>query len=221
MPIPLKHICTAAVAALMAFPAHAEKIRVGYFFFPGFCEERAGDRVEGFIPSWVDQVASAAGWDVERVDCDVETGVEKLKSGDIDVLPAVPYTDDRAKDVLLSRLHCGLLKNYLFVPKGREFNPSRPDGWSGMSVGVLKGSHLAQVLPHSKRIFGFDFVIREYASVDAALEAVLAGKCQGVANCANRRIITVGEAASCALDAKCFCCCLAELETGDISVCGL
>ena len=120
-----KHLLAAAIAAIAALDASAEKIKVGYFFVPGLCEERAGGRVEGFAPSWVEQVARAAGWEVERVDCDIRSGLEKLKSGEIDVLPTVPYTDARAKEVLFSRIHCGILKNYLFVPKGSGFDAGK------------------------------------------------------------------------------------------------
>ncbi len=185
-----RDLCIAALAASTVLPAFAEKVRVGCFFIPGLCEERAGGRVAGYAPAWVERVADLAGWEVERVDCSLEEGLAKLKSGELDVMPAVPYTEARGREVIYSHIHCGILKNYLFVPKDSRFEPGDPTGWTGISVGVIKGSNLAQTLPRTQHIRDFNPVLREYRSLDEAVEAVLSGKCQAVANCPNRELLS-------------------------------
>lgn len=189
MTIPGKHLCAAAIAAVLALQASAEKVRVGYYFSPGFCEKRAGGRVEGFCPAWIDRIAAVAGWEVERVDCGLYEGLEKLKAGEIDVMPAVPFTSARDNDFHLSRIHCGFLKNYLFVPKDSGFDPWNPNGWTGISVGVARGSRLAEILPSAKQLEGIKPVFREYESVAAAMAAMMDGKCQGIA-CSPDRDVT-------------------------------
>ena len=190
MTVLCRDLCVAALAAFTAVPACAEKVRVGFFFLPGLCEERAGGRVEGYAPEWVDRVADAAGWEVERIYCGLEEGLEKLKTGELDVMPAVPYTEARGREIIYSHIHCGMLKNFLFVPKDSRFDSDDPTGWAGISVGVLKGSNLAQTLPRTRQIKEFRPVLREYASLSEAVDAVLSGKCQAVANCPNRELLS-------------------------------
>ena len=192
-----RHLLAASLAALAAFQApaalraSADRVKVGYFFMPGLCEKRAGGRVEGFAPAWVEKVADAAGWDVERIDCaSLEDGLAKLKSGELDVMPAVPYTEARGREIIYSHIHCGMLKNYLFVLKESKFDSGDPAGWTGISVGVIKGSNLAQTLPRTRQIKEFQPVLREYASHAEAVSAVLAGKCQAVATCPNRELLS-------------------------------
>lgn len=181
MTISAKSLCAAVLAGCAVLPAAAEKVRVAYCFSAGFCEERAGGRVDGFNPEWISRIADATGWEIERVDLDFPEAYEMLKAGKVDILPSVPYTEASGKEVLFSHVHSGILKNYLFAPRGMVFDSAASGGWTDMSVGIVRGSSLAEVIPLTKRLRGFNPVFRVYQSQAEAVEAMMSGKCRAVA----------------------------------------
>ena len=184
-----KTLCAAVLAGCAVLPAAAEKVRVAYCVSAGFCEERAGGRVDGFNPEWIGRIADATGWEIERVDLDFPEAYEMLKAGKVDILPSVPYTEASEKEVLFSHIHSGILRNYLFAPKGRGFDPAASGGWSGISVGIVKGSNLAEVIPLTPRLRGFNPVFRVYQSQAEAVEAMMSGRCRAIACAPSRDIL--------------------------------
>ena len=177
------------VAACAAFAGRAEKLRVGCFFEPGFCEERAGGRLEGINVEWVERLAAAGGWEVERVDCAFRDGLAMLERGEIDVLPGIYRSAEREERLLFSHVPCGFAKRYLFVPSTSGLMPDSPASWHGLSVGVVEAFSQTALVASSARLKGVEPVFREYPTMSEAVEAMKSGKCQAVVATASHRLL--------------------------------
>lgn len=84
----------------------AEVIKVGYFESGSFISEQDG-RFCGYCVDYLNEIAKYTDWEYEFVQCTWEESLDKVKSGEIDFLCNVHYTDDRAKLFLYSKESVG------------------------------------------------------------------------------------------------------------------
>jgi diguanylate cyclase (GGDEF)-like protein/PAS domain S-box-containing protein len=79
-------------------PCHGETadIRIGIDNNPPltFIDEQG--KARGLFPDLFQQVAKAKNWSIEYVPCNWQQCLESLSTGDIDILPAIAYTKQRA-----------------------------------------------------------------------------------------------------------------------------
>ena len=106
-------------AACISFPAMAEKtnpkvVRVGWYEDSYHITGENGER-SGYAYEYEQAVAAYTGWKYEYVKGDWSELLEKLQTGEIDLMAALSYTDERAKTMLFSDLPMGQEKYYLYA----------------------------------------------------------------------------------------------------------
>ena len=104
------------VFSLFSIPVRANegKIRVGWYEDSYHITGKKGKR-SGYGYEYEQTVAGYTGWKYEYVKDNWSDLLEKLKNGDIDLMAAISYTDERAQEMLFSELPMGKEKYYLYA----------------------------------------------------------------------------------------------------------
>ena len=89
-------------------------VRVGWYEDSYHITGANGER-SGYGYEYEQAVAAYTGWEYEYVKGDWSELLEKLQNGEIDLMAALSYTDERAKTMLFSELPMGTEKYYLYA----------------------------------------------------------------------------------------------------------
>ena len=127
------------------FSAHAQgtdrkTVRVGWHEIPYFIEDQHG-RWSGYSYDYQCKLAAYTGWTYEYVKGSWSELLEKLKTGEIDLLSDVSYLDERAEKMLYSSIPMGTEVYYVFTAPGNtEISPEDYTTLNGKKVGVANNS---------------------------------------------------------------------------------
>ena len=98
----------------MAKEKNSKVIRVGWYEDSYHITDKNGNR-SGYGYEYEQAVAAYTGWNYEYVTGDWTELIEKLQNGEIDMMSALSYTDERAKTMLFSDQPMGEEKYYLYA----------------------------------------------------------------------------------------------------------
>ena len=74
-----------------------KKVKVGYYVFEGYHDfDRNGNR-SGYGYDYLQEISTYTGWDYEYVGCTLNTCLQNLKDGKIDILSHIQYSDEYAE----------------------------------------------------------------------------------------------------------------------------
>ena len=95
------------------------------------------------------------GWQFEYVTCDWSDCFEKLENGEIDIMGAISYTEDRAEEMLFSDEPMGEEKYYLYADLSRaDISASDYKTLNGKKIGVLMGTEPEVMLTEWEEKYG-------------------------------------------------------------------
>lgn len=135
-------LCIFLVPLFSAHALSASKIRVGYYEDGDYMSmDSSGDYV-GYNFEYLQQIAKYTGWKYEVVDCGSwENSQSMLKNGEIDILPAVYYTEERGKQLLFSEMEmCSIYTTLNVRANDIRYDYEDFGSFSGMDVGVISDS---------------------------------------------------------------------------------
>ncbi len=89
-------------------------VRIGWYEDSYHITGANGER-SGYGYEYEQAVAAYTGWEYEYVKGDWAELLEKLQKGEIDLMAALSYTDERAQTMLFSELPMGEEKYYLYA----------------------------------------------------------------------------------------------------------
>ena len=127
------------------FAAHAQEtekkvVRVGWHEVPYFIEDQYG-RWSGYSYDYQCKLAAYTGWTYEYVKGSWSELLEKLKTGEIDMLSDVSYLPERAEKMLYSSIPMGTEVYYVFTaPDNTEITSKDYNSLNGKRVGVANNS---------------------------------------------------------------------------------
>ena len=115
-------------------------VRVGWFDTAYNTIDSSGRRT-GYSYDYQRKLASYTGWTYEYVEGSWHELMNKLKSGEIDMLSDVSYTKERAGEMLFPAYSMGTEEYYVYIAKN-EVNEYEDDYsfLNGKKIGVNKGS---------------------------------------------------------------------------------
>lgn len=121
-------------------PDEQKKIRVGYYIFAGYHNfDRYGNR-SGYGYDYLQEISTYTGWKYEYVGCTLNTCLQNLKNGEIDLLSHIQYSDDYAEIYDYSLESIGTSYGTLSVKSDNDtYSPGDYDSLNGMKVGILAG----------------------------------------------------------------------------------
>ena len=120
--------------------APAKVVRVGSFEDTFNYVNEKGAR-KGYGYELLQTLSGYTGWQLEYVTCDWSDCFEKLENGEIDIMGAISYTEDRAEEMLFSDEPMGEEKYYLYADLSRaDISASDYKTLNGKKIGVLMGT---------------------------------------------------------------------------------
>ena len=131
--------------ALPPLPAHAagaasKVVRVGWYEDAYNITGKNGER-SGYAYEYEQSVAAYTGWTYEYVKAGWSDLLQMMKSGEIDLMAGVSYTEDRAQDMLFSELPMGQEIYYLYADLAHtDISASDLRTLNGKRIALLKTS---------------------------------------------------------------------------------
>ena len=134
--------------------ASAKVVRVGSFEDTFNYVNEKGAR-KGYGYELLQTLSGYTGWQFEYVTCDWSDCFEKLENGEIDIMGAISYTEDRAEKMLFSDEPMGEEKYYLYADLSRaDISASDYKTLNGKKVGVLMGTEPEVMLTEWEEKYG-------------------------------------------------------------------
>ena len=134
--------------------APAKVVRVGSFEDTFNYVNEKGAR-KGYGYELLETLSGYTGWQFEYVTCDWSDCFEKLENGEIDIMGAISYTEDRAEKMLFSDEPMGEEKYYLYADLSRaDISASDYKTLNGKKVGVLMGTEPEVMLTEWEEKYG-------------------------------------------------------------------
>ena len=118
----------------------SEAVRVGWYEDSYHITDKNGNR-SGYGYEYEQTVAAYTGWDYEYVTGDWTELIEKLQNGEIDLMSALSYTDERAEKMLFSDQPMGEERYYLYADLGNsDISASDLSTLNGKSIAMMEQS---------------------------------------------------------------------------------
>ena len=170
-------LCMAATSAFAE-----REIRVGSTGIRGLIEYQTDGTPHGYAVEYLEEIAAYTGWRYIFVPGTWAESMERLKRGEIDLLPNAQRTKGRAESYLFSRLPSGTEYGLLYVPRGNHavfYNDHT--AFNGMKIGLIHRSYYNEALARYARTYNFSYTPVEYASPAEAFNALNHGSIDAVA----------------------------------------
>jgi signal transduction histidine kinase/CheY-like chemotaxis protein/ABC-type amino acid transport substrate-binding protein len=136
--------------------APAKVVRVGSFEDTFNYVNEKGAR-KGYGYELLQTLSGYTGWQFEYVTCDWSDCFEKLENGEIDIMGAISYTEDRAEEMLFSDEPMGEEKYYLYADLSRaDISASDFKTLNGKKIGVLMGTEPEVMLTEWEEKYGLE-----------------------------------------------------------------
>ena len=134
--------------------APAKVVRVGSFEDTFNYVNEKGAR-KGYGYELLETLSGYTGWQFEYVTCDWSDCFEKLENGEIDIMGAISYTEDRAEEMLFSDEPMGEEKYYLYADLSRaDISATDFKTLDGKKIGVLIGTEPEVMLTEWEEKYG-------------------------------------------------------------------
>ncbi len=130
-----------ALLLLLSFGAsgaQGREVRVGHYQNPPKIYTDGDGVPQGFFPDIVTAIAREEGWQVTYVPCVWDECVAMLSRGDIDLMPDMAYSDNRAERFSFNRV--GVLQGWTDVVMGPGLGLEEVEDLAGLRLAVLDGS---------------------------------------------------------------------------------
>lgn len=106
-----------ALSLIMPLTAYAQEseqkvVRVGWYESPFNYTDQNGRR-SGYAYEYQQRIAAYTGWEYEYVDASWPELLEMVKTGEIDLMSDVSYTEERAEEMLFSSFPMGAEQYYV------------------------------------------------------------------------------------------------------------
>lgn len=136
-------------------------IRVGYMNHPGYIERTEDGKFIGCGVEYLDEVSKYTNWKIEYIYASWSEQLEKLESGDIDLVPMAQYSLDRATKYLYTRQSVGLIQGLLLTLPDSDIT-NDVLSLNNKRIGILKGSANIDLLERYANHSGFTYQLFEY-----------------------------------------------------------
>ncbi len=134
--------------------APAKVVRVGSFEDTFNYVNEKGAR-KGYDYELLETLSGYTGWQFEYVTCDWSNCFDKLKNGEIDIMGAISYTEDRAEEMLFSDEPMGEEKYYLYADLSRaDISATNFKTLDGKKIGVPMGTEPEVMLTEWEEKYG-------------------------------------------------------------------
>ena len=154
--------------------SEARVVRVGAFnYYPGIFKDSDG-AVKGFYVDALDDIAKRENIRFEYVYGSWSEGLERIKSGDVDVLTSMAYTPERAEFLDYAKVPLLTVWGELYAPLGSDIDGIRQV--QGKKIAVMKGDFNGRNFIELVKKFDISCAFVELPGFEDVFKAVTAKK---------------------------------------------
>ncbi len=157
----------------------AREVRVGVYDNPPKLELGQDEQPSGILGDLLTEIAREEGWTLRAVPCQWESCLAMVASGELDLLPDVAHTDERARRFDMHEVPALRSWSQVYTRPGLRIDSLLE--LDGRRVAVLAGSVQQAYLAEAARDFGLRVDWQVMESMDAALAATAAGDADAMA----------------------------------------
>ena len=169
--------------AAAAPEASGRKIRVGYYGYKNLLSVDGNGNYSGYIHSYLTDVARHTGWQHEFVYGSLKDCLERLESGDIDLMVSLQKTPEREKKFSFSKNYVAMIYGMLCVnEEQKDVYYEDFEKFDGMRVGVLRGSNINPNLLVYAHANNFRVEPVDFDNSSQMFEALRGGRVDAVAS---------------------------------------
>ena len=172
-----------AISAPFFSYAEDEKpvVRVGYFSYDGFSMPDGEGGMVGYAADYLDEIASYTGWTYEYIPGTVEECLNRLASGEIDLVGGLQYTDRRASYLERSKYEIGIEHTMLLVREDQtNVYYEDFDSFDKLRVGFIKGTYQITAMAQYAKENKFSYLSYYYDSVEELETALKEGELNAI-----------------------------------------
>jgi signal transduction histidine kinase len=159
--------------AVLPGQLNADPLRVGFYENrPKIFRDAAGQPA-GFWPEVTEAILSEMGYDFEYVDCEWETCLEMVGQGQLDLMPDVAFSEERAAQFQF--INEALIYSWSTIVTSQEVEITSLADFEGKRIAVLANSIQERDLRRFLRKEGLKSKLIWTSSVQGAIDAILVG----------------------------------------------
>lgn len=156
-------------------------VRVAVQNYPCYLLMHEDGSVTGYVYEYLQTIAQYTGWEYEFVEMDLAEAIEAIKTGEIDLLPGVQYTDERAQYMDYSSAPMGEGGTVLCVmPEKNTHAFNDFASFDGMRIATLNGSVRTEEVRERLAEYGAEAEFVVFDSDTEAKKALEDGKVDAV-----------------------------------------
>ncbi len=166
---------------LPLFAQNQQVIRVGAYDNPPKIAINASGKVSGFWPDLLSFIAKNEGWQIQYLPATWDRCFDSLKSGSIDVMPDVAYTEKRAKEFIFSGIPILMSWTRLYIRADHQDIHDLTDLNGKKIAALLNAVNLegSDGLREIMRSFDLKIQIIEVENIEEVFKAIEAGRVDG------------------------------------------
>ena len=169
-----------AAVALLTFHGNAETIRVGTFdFFPGVFRNEETGEIQGLFLDLLQDVAEQENWTLDVVHGSWSECLDRIRSGDIDLLTSVVHTEERTEFMTYCSEPLLVTWGGVYVSEGSSIDTLFE--LRGKRIAIMKGDYNADLFQKHIRAFNIPCDYLELDSYPEMLSAVRDGNADAAA----------------------------------------
>ncbi len=158
-----------------------QKVKVGYFIAPGCEEGGEGEMKSGYAYEYLQRLAAYAGWEYEYVYGSFDESLSRLKSGEVDLMAYVSFSQERNSEMLFPNYHEGVAEHCILALEDDDQIVSE-DSLSWKIIGALRGSQNYELLKDYKEKNKRNFKIIQYDTDEEMVRALRNGVVQAISS---------------------------------------
>ena len=149
---------------IMAAP---RTVKVGYSEFTNFIEAQKDGSYTGYCVAYLNEIANYTDWKYQYVPCTWTESLEKLKTGEIDLVCSAQYTEERAKSYDYCRYSMGTESTILYVrPDDHSIYYNDYQAMNDKKVGMINGYYQNDAFAEYAKANGFTYTPVYYNDAD-------------------------------------------------------
>lgn len=187
-------LSAAMIILLLMAPAlkpHAEeeRVRVGYFFMPGYQESTQAGSRWGFGYDYLQEIARYTGWKYEFIDATWDECLNMLEDGELDIVAYAKSSSEGMGRFDYSEYPMGMTSTVLTTMSDSNYYYNDFSNFDGMDIGVVKGSGVDKETKKLFDSYGISMQVQYFDSDQELRQALENGMIDAVAAGNHRSLI--------------------------------
>lgn len=176
-------ICLCLTPAVVAAEQKTKTVKVGYYEDGDYMSRNQQGEYAGYNIEYIQELAKNSDLQFEIVDTGSwSAAYDKLVKGEIDLLPSVYYTEERAEEILfVTQAMCSIYTTLNVRMDDERYAYEDFTAFEGMKVGIIRGGVDGERFKEFCKNHGISLDITEYDETDRLLGALENGYLDGVA----------------------------------------